>query len=77
MVDQIHDQNDLVAGLISSRIEGVIWLALFGEDAQPLPNVDESAVAKLAQLRVRVLIENYTDLDGEGLPRRTWLTSPQ
>lgn len=72
---EINDEISL--GLKSGQIEGVVWIALFGDEAQPLPKIDELVIAKLVHHHVRVLIENYTDLDEEGLPRRTWLASSQ
>lgn len=73
IADQIRRQDDLVAGLNSGQIEGVAWLAVFGVEIRPLPNVDELAIVQLTKQHVRVLMENYTDLDEDGRPRRTWL----
>lgn len=72
---RIEASEEISLRLKSGEIEGIIWIALFGDEVQRLPSIDEFIIAKLAKDDVRILIENYTDLDEEGLPRRIWLTS--
>ena len=71
--EKINASDEIRDGLRSKKIEGVIWIALFGIELQPAPHIDPGIVKQYFQQCVKILIENYTDLDAEGLPQKTWL----
>lgn len=72
---RLDSSDEISSGLKSGQIEGVIWIALFGGGMQPIPHIDAKIITNCLERRVRILVENYTDIDVEGLPRKTWLTT--
>jgi len=57
-------------------IEIVFWIALFADAPKPAPVPDPALVARVAALRARILVENYSESskqpEGAGFPPKAW-----
>jgi hypothetical protein len=64
----------IIEGLRKHEIEGVFWIAMFGSEPLPAPNIRSNIIERIAALGAKILIENYTDLSPlDGNPEKIWL----
>lgn len=73
-LDSIESHHDLVQHLTAGNIEGLLWIArLRGGDGSSMPPIDPALVDLASGKGLRIFLENYTDFDREGVPKREWL----
>jgi hypothetical protein len=75
VVEKIESQESLMGFMRSRQIAGTIWIAIFGPQLASVPIIPEDIINAASGLRLSLLIENYTDFDDGGVPRKSWLVS--
>lgn len=73
IIAKVDSQKSLVDLLHEGEIEGVLWIAILGPVPSPMPSLPADIVSTAAQLKLRILLENYTNLGGE-VPEKLWLS---
>lgn len=59
----------------SGMIEAVLWIAIICRSPVNSPKIPEELTAQAKKLGVKVLVENYTMFDDEGVPLKIWLAA--
>lgn len=74
VLGEIEAMPDLVAGLQSGRVEGLAWIARMYEDSPiAMPTIGAAIVETARRIGLTIFLENYTDFDEGGIPRKHWL----
>jgi hypothetical protein len=74
IIAKVDLQKSLVDLLLEGEIEGVLWIAVLGPEPSPMPSLPADIVNTAAQLKLKILLENYTNLSGE-VPEKLWLSN--
>jgi hypothetical protein len=55
------------------NVEGTLWIAVFSGDFAYQDAIEASTIARASDLGVSLFIEDYSRLDGDGVPIKIWL----
>lgn len=73
VINKIESQELLVGFLRTGEIVGTLWIAVLGSQLSPMPNILADVVNAAVRLKLGILLENYTDLSENGVPKKSWL----
>ena len=74
-LDIILSKRELIDAIGIGQIEALIWIAIFGCKPVELPRINPNILASCSEYRLKVMCENYTDLDDDGIPTRVCLAA--